>query len=123
MWEFIKYFISEYKIQTIIVIVLLILFGWVGIATSTNHHAVVATITEKERVVDGDSSKYLIFTKTQDGDVLVLQNTDSFINAKFNSSDLYAKLEVGKTYTFDLVGYRVQFFSWYENIVNATEVG
>lgn len=110
-------------IGQILLLILLVLFIFSGsVLKSSNHHQKTLTITEKERVQDGDSSKYLIFCEDEFGQVTVLENTDSFFNGKFNSSDIYAQLEVGKTYQFDLVSRRWRLLSWYENILYAKEV-
>lgn len=71
-------------------------------------------ITPTEKLVKAGSgdSKYLIFTDNE-----VFENTDQFILGKFDSSDLYNKLEVGTSYHCLVVGHRVQFLSWYRNII------
>jgi hypothetical protein len=74
------------------------------------------TVKDKERVVDGSSdnmnSRYLIYTTDE-----VFENVDALLFLKYNSSDVYGKLEVGKTYTVKVAGWRVKFFSWYRNII------
>lgn len=44
------------------------------------------------------------------------------LRGKFNSSDIYGTLKEGKKYKIIVVGYRVPFFSWYENILEVEEV-
>jgi hypothetical protein len=90
--------------------------------TSFNDHTYTITVTDKERVNDGDSSKYLVFGDTDTEEGLVFQNTDELLRGKFNSSNVYSKLKVGNTYEITVVGYRVPFMSWYENIINIQEV-
>ena len=80
---------------------------------------VTATVTDKERIVETysegqASSKYLVFT-----DIETFENTDSLIDMKFNSSDLYGKLQKGQACRFEVVGFRVAFMSMYRNIVSA----
>ena len=77
------------------------------------------TIKDKERVVDrdGQGSRYLIWTDDE-----TFENVDSLIKGKFNSSDLYGKLEEGKTYDCKVYGWRNGFFSWYRNIIECKEV-
>lgn len=81
------------------------------------------TFTVKEKLVkrsgSGSSSSdaYMVFT-----DHGVLENTDSLWNWKWNSSDVWSGLEVGKTYTATTYGWRVQFLSWYPNILVADVV-
>lgn len=112
------------KVISTLVLFVLVILGILAIPIikSTNHHQQTLTVIEKERVAKGEDSKYLIFCEDELGQVVVLENTDSFWNGKFNSSNIYGQLEVGKTYQFDLVGHRVQLLSWYENILYAKEV-
>ncbi len=81
-----------------------------------------ATVTEKVVKRYDKSDKYLIFTKLEDGSIRIFENTDSLLEGKFSSSDLYAKLEAGKTYDIKTYGWRVPLFSWYENILGAEQV-
>lgn len=79
---------------------------------------VTVKVTGKERIVEsnGDqtSSKYLIFTQDE-----VFENTDSLFLFKFNSSDIYGKIEKDDTCTFVVNGWRVRFLSMYRNIITA----
>lgn len=104
--------------------IILILSGIVGCSKGFyfNDHEVVATVTGKERVMDKKNSKYLIYTETSQGDTLVLENTDNILRLKFDSSDLYAQIETGKTYKFTLIGARVGLLSWYENVIHLDAV-
>lgn len=69
----------------------------------------------------GDDT-YLIFTKLEDGKTRVFQNTDSFLEFKWDSSDVYGKLEVGKTYKIKTYGWRMPMFSAYENITDVLPI-
>jgi hypothetical protein len=92
---------------------------YVYIKYSTNHHDVTMTVNKSERIVDtdGKGAKYLIYA-----DKGVFQNTDSLLNMKFNSADVYNQLQEGHTYACDVIGLRVEFMSMYENIVSCNEV-
>lgn len=89
-----------------------------SIFSSYNDHCYTATITDKERVNDTDSSCYLIYTELENEEVLVLENTDNLFRWKVDSSDIYGELKVGATYEFTVVGFRVPFLSLYENIIS-----
>lgn len=84
------------------------------------------TITDKERIYEGSgdssSSKYLVFGDCENGDSLVFENTDCFIRGKWNSSNLQGKMKEGNTYKITVVGYRVPFFSMYQNIIKVEEI-
>ena len=85
-----------------------------------NRDTIKVTVKKSERVTTGSgeniSNKYLIFT-----DKGVFENTDSFVEFKFNSSDLYSEIEEGKSYNFKVYGWRIPFFSMYKNVVKIVE--
>lgn len=108
---------EDNKMVFIIVVGFIISF-LIAIATNLNDHTYIATITDKERDNANDDNRYLIYAELEDGSTLVMENTDSFIRLKFNSSDLYGDLKVGETYKFRVVGYRYPFLSMYENIIS-----
>lgn len=70
----------------------------------------ISTETEKDtkKVV----STYLIYT-----DHGVFRNDDAGWHLKYNSSDFYGNLDVGKTYRLKVYGWRIPIFSMYPNIV------
>lgn len=78
---------------------------------------VTAKVTDKVVKNDGNSSTYLIFT-----DKGVFENSDSLVNGKWNSSDVYSEIKIGKTYTFHVRGIRNHFLSWYPNILNVKDM-
>lgn len=72
-------------------------------------------VTDKDRIVTSDSSRYLIFTDQE-----VFENTDTILALKFRSSDYYSNIQVGNTCTFTVTGVRWGFMSWYRNILSYT---
>lgn len=78
-----------------------------------------ATVTDKERVTSSSSdgsttSKYLVYTDKE-----VFQNTDSMVAGKFNSSNVQGYLQKGCAYDLKVIGFRMPFFSAYQNIIDA----
>lgn len=63
-------------------------------------------------------NKYMIYGKTITKDRLPksYEITDSFLAKRFNLSDLYGDIEIGKTYEMIVGGNRVPFMNWYPNI-------
>ena len=104
----------------VIILVLAVLLGGSALV-NFNDHTYVVEVTNKERVNYSDSGKYLIYGQ-EDNNTLVLKNTDSLLRGKFNSSDIYAELEIGTTYEFTVVGYRIPILSDYENIIEYKEI-
>lgn len=99
----------------------------------TTRQTIVATVTGKDikKTPNSSSSKenkqeskdiYMVYTKDENGEIHVFKNEDTWYYFKFNSSDVYAELEVGKTYEFDVYGLRIPFFSSYQNIIKVKEV-
>lgn len=104
-----------------------VVLGLIGITAACNgahldRDTYVGRVTDKQVKRKDDTDKYLVFTKLEDGSVRVFQNTDSPLEWKFNSSDIQGELEVGKTYALRTYGWRIPFFSKYENLVSVTEV-
>lgn len=95
---------------------------WIGFVTAFNDHEAIITVTDKERVNDSGSSYYLVFGKDEYGNVVVYENSDEILRGKWDSSTLQAGLEIGETYNVVLVGYRIPFWSMYENILEIEKV-
>lgn len=83
--------------------------------------SVTATVTDKSIKTKNNDSTYLIYTETKDG-IEVFQITDSLLAGRFNSSDVYAGIKVGKTYEFKVRGEREELMSWYPNIYEYREI-
>ena len=75
-----------------------------------------ATVTDRNVKNSSKESKYLIYCEDIDGNTVVYEVTDSLLHGRFNSSDVYAQISVGKTYEFTVGGSRSGFLSWYPNI-------
>ena len=114
---------SRTVVPVIIFCLVITLFSsMISLMTSFNDHTKIITVTDKERVNTSSYSKYLIMGEDENGETLVLENTDNTIRFKFNSSDIYAALKEGETYEVTVVGFRVPYMSWYENIISYKEV-
>jgi hypothetical protein len=71
-----------------------------------------------KRLPDG-REVFMIFTKRANGEERVFIDTDSKLFLKFDSADIYAKMEVGKWYKVRTTGWRLKMFSKFENILRA----
>jgi len=95
---------------------MILTFIGLEVAYYQTSETVTFTVTDKETKVTSDgenvSSKYIVFTENE-----TFENTDLLFGGKFNSSDIQGKLKRGETYTADVYGWRVPFFSMYRNIV------
>lgn len=113
-----------------VVIVMIVIFLGLSIGYqamfSFNDTDYKITVTDKERIYKGSgdtsSSKYLVFGDDENGNALVFENTDCFVRGKWNSSNIQGQLKEGNTYKITVVGYRIPFFSMYQNIIRIEEV-
>ena len=77
-------------------------------------------VTWKERVSYGRTYQYhyyLIFGELEDGTPCVLQNANSPPRNKYNGSDIYQQIHIGKVYTFFTTGERDPKRARYPNII------
>ncbi len=106
----------------VVVIIVIALAVGATVVTSFNDHTYTATVTKQERIVKDEDSYYLIFTKDDEGNYYEFKNEDNLLRGKFNSSSFQNQIEVGETYKFTVVGFRIGFLSSYENIIEFEKV-
>lgn len=110
----------------VIVVVIVICAGLASCTESfrkgTERREEIGTVTDKGIKRSGDDDKYLVYTKDENGESQVFEITDSLLAGRFNSSDVYAEIEIGKTYKFTVGGSRNTFMSWYPNIYSFEEI-
>jgi hypothetical protein len=107
-------------LYVLLFLVLLFIAFAPGIMKVMNTQTYVVHVTDKDRV--SDKNKYLVYSFDLQGESRVFEITDSLLKFRFDSSDDYNQIEVGKTYKFTTGGYRVPIFSWYPNIYEYEEV-
>lgn len=108
----------EILISVIIIAVLLIGAGIFAAAWNGSRQTMTCMVESKQATSKKDGgNKYLLFTENCGA----LEVADSFWNGKFNSTDTFAKIKEGQTYTFDTVGWRNGFFSAYPNVIEARQ--
>jgi hypothetical protein len=99
----------------IIVVVLAVVFNP---NCSIDSYDVRVADKQVKRLNDG-REVFMIFTKRDNGKERVFVDADTKLFMKFNSADIYAKMEVGKWYRVRTVGWRLSVFSQFENILKA----
>ena len=101
----------------VIVVIFLVVCFYRPFNKVSDMRDVTVTVTDKVVKNDGNNSKYLVFTEDiSNGTITTFEITDSWLNGRFNSSDVYAAIKIGNTYTFTVGGSRNEFMSWYPNI-------
>ena len=77
------------------------------VAYKSTERTVEAFVESKERVCESSNEcKYLVFT-----DEGTFSLSDSLIYGRWRSSDIYGRLKTERTYSFDVAGWRLPFFS------------
>jgi hypothetical protein len=109
------------KIMPILLIVgavvgLVVLSGAFFFPQTLFQSTVTATVTNTDNVCRGTKCQYLVFT-----DKGTFKNTDNWMAAKFNSSDVQGRLVRGQTYTMRVGGYRFPLFSTYQNVLRVED--
>ena len=116
---------KTFFVSIMIAVILVLSIGYEAIF-SFNDTEYTITVTDKERIYEGSgdtsSSKYFVFGDDDNGNSLVFENTDCFIRGKWNSSNIQGQLKEGNTYKVTVVGYRVPFFSMYQNIIKIEDI-
>lgn len=115
------------RITMVVIIVLLIVLSiFTSLYSSFNDTTYEVTITDKERITqpcNGKAkSKYIVYADSTEGESLVFENTDKLIRGKFNSSNIQGMLKVGNAYKLTVIGVRIPFFSYYQNIIEVEEI-
>lgn len=87
----------------------------------TNIRTIEGTVTDKTTKKTGKTEKYLVFIDDGSGKVVPLEVTDALLRLRFDSSDVWGNIEIGKTYAFEVGGSRWALLSWYPNIYKAIE--
>lgn len=108
---------------TVVVVTALLLF-FIGIPLCYSYFATktyTVTVTDKDVKNSSSNSKYLVFTKLENGETKVFSVEDSLFKWRWNSSDVYADIEVDKTYEIEVIGWRIPIISEYENIMKFSE--
>lgn len=106
------------------IIVGIIILGIIGVAIYfgtveyQNKETIEITVKDKYIKRNGDTDLYLV--ASEEGETYKIQ--DLLFKGKFNSTDLYNELEVGKKYKITTTGIRLQYFSMYKNINKIEEI-
>lgn len=111
--------INKSNIAYVIMIVIVILIcTFLATLEYQNEETHICKVEDKWVKRSDDSDIYLVQCDDE-----VYKVSDLLFKGKFNSSDIYAKLKVGKKYEIVTTGYRFNLFSMYKNINDYKEIG
>jgi len=96
-----------------------------GCQNMVQNAAVTCKVTDKDRSTEstksGSHSVFRIYMEGEGCDD-TYGLADNWLIGNFNSSDMYAKIKVDKTYRIETVGIRNPVFSSFKEITKITEV-
>ncbi len=98
----------------VFIVALIALDGYLSLRTADH----IVTVCSKERVVDGDSSAYRVYTNDGKKSRTFVVTDAHWIGIfwRTNSADVYAGIRDNVTYEVHTRGTRWSLFSWFENI-------
>jgi len=102
--------------SVVLIFVSLLFVTIFDIYKSLDVQTVTVEITDKI-VKRYESDLYLVFSDKE-----TFKISNSTINWRWDSSDMYGKLRVNKKYKLKVCGWRIKFLSWYRNILDAEEI-
>lgn len=77
-------------------------------------------VTDKDRTTNPESGSSNMRVYTDNCGVFVVG--DSFLKGRWDAADDYSQIEVGKTYDFETIGFRIRLLSTFPNIIEAKEI-
>lgn len=102
---------------TVIVILLVSAFGLYSLSY-INEETIEITVKDKYIKRNSDDDMYLVVDENND----TYKITDLSFIGKWNSTDLYNQLDIGKKYRITVTGIRNHFLSEYKNINKVEEI-
>ena len=76
----------------------------------------IVTITNKRVIKRDNVDTYLIYAQTENGNIKIFNNTNSLLEFKIRSEDLYWGLIINKKYEIKAYGLSIPLLSYYQNI-------
>lgn len=112
---------SEFKIGTIIISVI-VMVCVIMFFPHFFRNTYIVTIANKRIIRRDNINKYLIYAQMEDGNIRVIENTNSLLEFKFDSEDVYLGLRINKKYEVKTYGLEIPLLSSYQNIIKVKEV-
>jgi len=82
----------------------------------------IVTIANKRVIRHDNIDTYLIYTQMQDGNLRIFENTNSLLEFKIRSEDLYWGLIINGKYEIKAYGFSIPLLTSYQNIIKVKGV-
>ena len=111
----------EFKIG-IIIISVIVMLDVIIFFPHFFRNTYIVTIANKRVVKRGNINTYLIYTQMKDGNIVVFEDTNSLLEFKIQSEDLYWGLRINRKYEIKAYGLNIPLLSSYQNITQVKGV-
>lgn len=112
-----------FKKIILIIIIIGIVAGFIKIASIEYSNKETIQIEVKDKYIkrqgSGETAKDVYMVVDTNNNTYEI--TDLMFIGKFNSTDIYNRLDIGQVYTVEVTGVRNNFMSWYRNINKIVE--
>ncbi|MGK0465634.1 DUF1523 family protein [Clostridium sp.] len=105
----------ESKIKIIIIIFTMVI-GLILVFPHFVRSTTIVTITNKRVIKHDNGDTYLIYAQTENGNIKIFNNTNSLLEFKIHSEDLYWGLIINRKYEVKAYGLSIPLLSYYQNI-------
>lgn len=105
-----------------LIIIFIVLVGLFMLFPHFFRNTYIVTIANKRVITRGNIDTYLIYTQTKDGNIKIFKNTNSLLEFKINSEDVYWGLIINRKYEIKAYGLSIPLLSYYQNIVRVRGV-
>lgn len=105
-----------------VIIILIVVISVINYFPHLFRNTYVVTITNKRIVKHGNTDTYLIYTQMENGSIKVFKNTNSLLEFKIRSEDVYWALIITSKYEIKAYGFNLPFLSYYQNIIKVKGV-
>lgn len=102
----------------VLFVIVTLIKGYSNLKTSIIDDATVEKLITQPKYNQESGTTYRYIIITNKGTFIC---EDSFENGKFNNTDIFYHLQVGKKYKFTVVGWGKGFFNDYQNIINVED--
>lgn len=105
-----------------LIIIFIVLVGLIMLSPHFFRNTYIVTIANKRVITRGNIDTYLIYTQKEDGNIKIFKNTNSLLEFKINSDDVYWGLIINRKYEIKAYGLSIPLLSYYQNIVRVRGV-
>lgn len=111
----------KFKIGAVIIGVI-IMFSVIRSFPHFVRNTYIVTIANKQIKKENNTNKYFIYTEMENGDTKVFENSDSVLEFKFNSVDIYGGIRINRKYEVKTYGFNIPILSLYQNIIKVRAI-